>query len=105
MGGGQSLNFGLRHVDTFAYVGGFSSAPNTRPATELLTDPSAATSLKLLWLSCGDQDRLMDLSQRFHTDLEQMKVHHHWQVDSGGHAWPVWKTDLYLFAQRLFRDQ
>ena len=25
MGGGQSLNFGLAHLDTFAWVGGFSS--------------------------------------------------------------------------------
>src|SRR5262245_48515351 len=32
MGGGQSLNFGLTHLDTFAWVGGFSSAPNTRRA-------------------------------------------------------------------------
>ena len=30
MGGGQSLNFGLSHLDTFAWVGGFSSAPNTK---------------------------------------------------------------------------
>ena len=29
MGGGQSLNFGLGNLDTFAWVGGFSSAPNT----------------------------------------------------------------------------
>src|SRR6185436_3304098 len=36
MGGGQSLNFGLRHLDTFAWVGGFSSAPNTLPPTELV---------------------------------------------------------------------
>ena len=28
MGGGQSLDFGLGNLDTFAYVGGFSSAPN-----------------------------------------------------------------------------
>ena len=31
MGGGQSLNFGLGNLDTFAWVGGFSSAPNTKP--------------------------------------------------------------------------
>ena len=30
MGGGQSLNFGLGHLDKFAWVGGFSSAPNTK---------------------------------------------------------------------------
>src|SRR5206468_3570154 len=34
MGGGQSLNFGLTHLDKFAWMGGFSSAPNTRPADE-----------------------------------------------------------------------
>ena len=38
MGGGQSLNFGLAHLDTFAWVGGFSSAPNTKPPAELLPD-------------------------------------------------------------------
>jgi enterochelin esterase-like enzyme len=31
MGGGQSLNFGLTHLETFAWVGGFSSAnPRTK---------------------------------------------------------------------------
>ena len=36
MGGGQSLNIGLANLDTFAWVGGFSSAPNTKPAAELV---------------------------------------------------------------------
>ena len=35
MGGGQSLNFGLGNVNTFAWVGGFSSAPNTAPPVQL----------------------------------------------------------------------
>lgn len=48
MGGGQSLNFGLSHLDTFAWVGGFSSAPNTKPPAELVPDPAAAKELKLL---------------------------------------------------------
>ena len=38
MGGGQSLNFGLGHMDVFAYVGGFSSAPNTMRASQLIPD-------------------------------------------------------------------
>ena len=34
MGGGQTLNFGLAHLDRFAWLGAFSSAPNTkRPPT------------------------------------------------------------------------
>ena len=39
MGGGQSLNFGLKHLDTFAWIGGFSSAPNTKPPAELVPEP------------------------------------------------------------------
>jgi enterochelin esterase-like enzyme len=106
MGGGQSLNFGLKHLDTFAWVGGFSSAPNTRPASELIRDPAGtARRLRLLWLSCGDQDRLMNVSKPFHEALEGMKVPHVWHVNTGGHTWPVWKNDLYLLAQRLFRDR
>jgi len=26
-----------------------------------------------------------------------------WHVDKGGHSMPVWKENLYLFSQRLFR--
>ena len=36
--GGQSLNFGLGHMDVFAYVGGFSSAPNPQRAAQLIPD-------------------------------------------------------------------
>jgi enterochelin esterase-like enzyme len=31
MGGGQTLNFGLTHLDRFAWLGAFSAAPNTKP--------------------------------------------------------------------------
>ena len=65
MGGGQSLDFGLANLDTFAYVGGFSSAPNTRMPEVLIPDPAkAARMLKVLWISCGNKDRLMDFSLR-----------------------------------------
>lgn len=30
-GGGQSLNVELKHLDTFAWIGGYSSAPNAKP--------------------------------------------------------------------------
>jgi enterochelin esterase-like enzyme len=106
MGGGQSLNFGLGHLDTFAWVGGFSSAPNTKSPGELIKDPAdAAKKLRLLWVSCGDSDGLMKISKGLHDTLDEKKVPHVWHVDSGGHTWPVWKNDLYLFAQLLFRDK
>jgi enterochelin esterase-like enzyme len=104
MGGGQSLNFGLAHLDTFAWVGGFSSAPNTNPPEQLVPDPAKATQmLKLLWISCGDRDGLMFISQRTHAYLKEKGVPHIWHVDSGVHDFAVWKNDLYLFSQQIFR--
>jgi enterochelin esterase-like enzyme len=106
MGGGQSLNFGLSHLDTFAWVGGFSSAPNTRRADDLLKDPAdAAKILKLLYVACGDQDGLFRISQNVHNLLDEKKVPHVFVVVPGGrHDFKEWKNDLYHFAQMLFRE-
>jgi enterochelin esterase-like enzyme len=104
MGGGQSLNFGLAHLDTFAWVGGFSSAPNTRPPAQLVPDPAAATGqLKLLWLSCGNKDGLIRISQGMHTYLKENHVPHIWHVDGNGHDATHWRNNLWLFAQRIFK--
>ena len=104
MGGGQSLNFGLGHLDLFAWIGGFSSAPNTKLPEELVPNPAkAAHDLKLLWVSCGDRDGLFYISQRTHAYLKEKNVPHVWHVDSGVHEFAVWKNDLYLFSQRIFR--
>ena len=106
MGGGQSLNFGLRNLNTFAWVSGFSSAPNTQPARTLIPEPRAAKEkLRLLWVSCGDKDGLMSINKPFHEQLVQMDIPHIWHVDSGGHNWPVWRNDLYLIANLLFKDK
>jgi enterochelin esterase-like enzyme len=104
MGGGQSLNFGLAHLDTFAWVGGFSSAPNTKPPAELAPDPAAAREkLKLLWLGCGNKDGLIRISQDLHAYLKENNVPHIWHVDSHGHDGQEWSKNLYLFAQQLFK--
>lgn len=105
MGGGQSLNFGLGNLDAFAWVGGFSSAPNTMPPAQLVRDPAAARQkLKLLWVACGDQDSLFNISEGVHNYLVEQKVPHVWHVDIGGaHTFPVWKNNLYHFSTLLFR--
>jgi enterochelin esterase-like enzyme len=105
MGGGQSLNFGLGNLDTFAWVGGFSSAPNTSQPAQLVPDPAAARQqLKLLWVSCGDQDSLFNISEGVHTYLAEQQVPHIWHIDiGGGHTFPVWKNNLYHFSTLLFR--
>lgn len=104
MGGGQTLNFGLGHLDTFAWIGAFSSAPNTRPPAELVADPAAAKAkLKLLYLSCGNKDGLINISQGVHVYLKERDVPHIWNVDDEGHTPKTWASNLYHFAQRIFR--
>ncbi len=105
MGGGQSLNFGLGNLDTFAWVGGFSSAPNTKKPEELVPDTEAAKAkLKLLWISCGDRDGLIGFSERTHDYLAANSVPHIYQVIPGGyHDFKVWKENLYQFSQLLFK--
>ena len=104
MGGGQSLNFGLAHLDTFAWIGGFSSAPNTKPPAELVPDPVATKQkLKLLWLSCGNKDGLIRISQGMHAYLKEEDVPHVWNVDSNGHDPAHWRNNLYHFVQQIFQ--
>lgn len=104
MGGGQSLNFGLGNLDTFAWVGGFSSAPNTKSPELLVPNPTeTASKLKLLWISCGDKDGLIIFSQKLHQYCKENKVPHIWHVELGVHDFNVWKSDLYYFAQQIFK--
>jgi len=104
MGGGQSLNIGLANLDTFAWVGGFSSAPNTKPAAELVPDPEKATKqLKLLYVSCGNKDGLIRISQGVHAYLKEKDVPHTWHVDEHAHDFQHWKKNLHNFAQLIFK--
>lgn len=105
MGGGQSLNFGLTNLPTFAWVGGFSSAPNTKSPEVLVPDPQKAKEqLKLLWLSCGNKDGLIRFSQRLQRYLKEKEVPHIWNVDSHGHDATHWRNNLYYFLQRVFQQ-
>jgi enterochelin esterase-like enzyme len=104
MGGGQTQNIGFSNLDTFAWIGAFSSAPNTRPPEQLVPDPvTARKKMKLIYLSCGNRDGLINFSQGTHVYLKKHGVPHIWNVDDHGHDPATWASNLYHFAQRLFR--
>lgn len=104
MGGGQSLNFGLGNLGSFSWVGGFSSAPNTRRPAELVSELVAFEgNLNLLWLSCGDEDNLLPVSRGLHEALKQSELPHIYIEEKGHHDFDFWKNSLYLFVQLLFK--
>ncbi len=105
MGGGQSLNFGLGNLDKFAYVGGFSSAPNTKQPIQLIPDVEKTKKENmLLWMVCGGNDGLMFNSSRLKAFCDEHGVPCTLiQYPEGKHDFVVWKYGLYNFSQLIFK--
>ncbi len=59
--------------------------------------------MKLLYLSCGNKDGLIRISQGVHVYLKERDVPHVWNVDGHGHDPTHWRNNLYYFLQRVFR--
>ncbi len=105
MGGAESLLVGLNALDRFAYVGAFSSGGmNTNyDATYPKLDAQANTQLRLLWISCGEQDGLITANQNFTEWLTTKGIHHTWRKTPGQHSFRVWRRNLGEFAPLLFQ--
>lgn len=105
MGGGQSLNIGLGNLDKFAYVGGFSSAPNTGQPKQLIPDVQKFKDSKnLLWMVCGGADGLMSYSSNLKAYCDEQGVPCTLiNYPDEGHNWTVWKYGLYNFSQLIFK--
>jgi enterochelin esterase-like enzyme len=105
MGGGQSLNFGFGNLDKFAWIGGFSSAPNTKtPEVLFPSTEEVKEKVKLIWLSCGDMDNLIVFSKRTSDYLIANNIPHIYHViPEGKHDFNVWKSSLYMFSQLIFK--
>ena len=109
MGGGQSLTIGLRHLDQFAWIAGFSSAT---PSGDLdqqfshLVEDVARTNerLGLLWIGCGKDDFLIDRNRDFTTWLSDKGIDHTYRLTDGGHDWTVWRKYLAELLPLLFLE-
>jgi enterochelin esterase family protein len=107
MGGGQALNIGLTRLDTFGWIGAFSSAlmrmEPEKTFAGLLADPAASNKkLHLLWIACGKQDNLFEANQRFSELLNKHQVKHTFVATEGAHQWRVWRRYLNEFVPLLF---
>ena len=109
MGGGQSLNIGLTHLDLFSYVGGFSAAIGnaagfSKTYAKLIGNAKDSNDkLKLLWIGCGTEDSLFGASKNFSEWLTTNHIKHTFRETSGAHTWMVWRRYLNEIAPLLFR--
>lgn len=101
MGGGQSFNIGLTNLNYFAYVGGFSSAPNTYSNDRLFPNPATTRQqLSLLFNACGTADSLLSFSDRVHNFCVSNNIPDvNFRIQQGGHDFNVWKQSLWNFIQ------
>ena len=104
MGGFESLDFGLNSAGkdgtgSFAWVGGFSA-----PAQSIAL-PAAngeAAQLRLLWISCGTADPLLEPNRKFVGQLKGKGYAVKAVETPGAHIWPVWQRNLVDFVELLF---
>jgi enterochelin esterase-like enzyme len=105
MGGAESLSTGLNNLNEFAWIGAFSSGGIRKDFDKEFPglDASANSRLRLLWIACGTDDNLIELSRAFRSWLASKDIHHADIETPGAHTWLVWRRNLIEFAQRLFR--
>jgi enterochelin esterase-like enzyme len=107
MGGGQTLNIGLAHLDLFSALGVFSSAPGPDFATKFKTQLNDAqgtnAKLHLFWYANGDQDPVFPRAKETSALLNKHQIRHTFRViEHGLHTWPVWRRCLSEFVPLLF---
>ena len=105
MGGSESLLTGLNNLDKFAWIGAFSSGgiPDEFEKDFPGLDAKANEQLKLLWIACGTEDRLINVNRDLREWLRTKGIHHTDIETLGMHTWMVWRRNLAEFAGLLFR--
>jgi enterochelin esterase-like enzyme len=105
MGGAESLLTGLNNLDKFAWVGAFSAGGLPDPFEKNFPglDSKANQQLKLLWIACGTEDRLITANRNLREWLKGKGINHTDIETPGMHTWMVWRRNLTEFAGLLFR--
>jgi enterochelin esterase-like enzyme len=105
MGGAETLYVGLNALDRFAYLGAFSSGGlGDELASQFpKLDASANAKLKLFWISCGTDDRLIEANRKFVEFAKSKEVNVSLRETPGAHTWLVWRRNLAALAPLLFQ--
>ncbi|HXH67168.1 MAG TPA: alpha/beta hydrolase-fold protein [Candidatus Limnocylindrales bacterium] len=105
MGGSESLLTGMNTMNTFAWIGAFSSGGLTPDFDKEFPGLNARANaqLRLLWIACGTSDDLIKINRALRTWLTSKNIHHADIETPGEHSWLVWRRNLAEFVQLLFR--
>jgi len=133
MGGAESLYVGLNHLDRFAWIGAFSTAPALWPAAAAGAPPPAPgggrganapasmtpemfaktfpalsakdnARIRMLWIVCGTADGLIGVNRQFKDWLRSQNVRFTEQeVPDMAHVWPLWRQNVVDMVPKLFR--
>ncbi len=116
MGANQALHLATDHLDTFAYMAGFSGTMNGLSIDAL--DPATAfngtfkdgaafnAKVKLLWLGMGTKEPnpFPGAIGAFRTMLDTQGIKYVYFSSPGtAHEWLTWRRDLNDFAPKLFK--
>jgi enterochelin esterase-like enzyme len=112
LGGLQTLYAGMKNTNLFSYLGVFSSGWfANQPA---ISDPQYAFmkenvsaingNLKSLWIGMGGKEDIAYSNCKIMLGkFDEMGIKYTYSEYPGGHTWPVWRNNLYNFAQVLFK--
>ena len=133
MGGAEALYVGLNHLDRFAWIGAFSTAPMLWPAAAATAPPPAPgggrggnvqpsmapevfaktfpalsakdnARIRMLWIVCGTADGLIGVNRQFKDWLRSQNVRFTEQeVPDMAHVWPLWRQNVADMVPKLFR--
>jgi enterochelin esterase-like enzyme len=104
MGGAETLYTGLNHPERFAWIGSFSAGGEEQDFAVAFPKLEAKVNeqLRLLWIACGTEDRLIESNRKFKDWLKTKGVTFTPIETSGAHTWLVWRRNLAEFASLLF---
>lgn len=108
MGGMQTFSIGLKHLNTFSYLGIFSGIPtNYAEMLKVELEQGAAFNqrIKLLWFGVGtDETSFFNRQKELRELLEKSGIMAQYYVSNGtNHEFQTWRRCLHVFAPLLFR--
>ncbi|HZZ80654.1 MAG TPA: alpha/beta hydrolase-fold protein, partial [Gemmataceae bacterium] len=116
MGGMQTFQITLKHLDLFTYIGGFSGAgggfggapfdPKTAHNGVMADAAEFNKKIHLLWLGIGTAEgRMYEGIKNYHEALTKAGIKHVYYESPGtAHEWLTWRRCLHEFAPLLFAN-